>query len=194
MREERCQLITVLAVRLSGLDEAAKVDILHEAQVRSTWESYSRILLEAVDQRGSILSIDPAVVAFGSDVPCEDHALRACQVALTAQQALGAWTENVKTTLGVQVTVTMGIDSGTWYAPRPHFDHHSGLTFLGPGRLALRAAFFAPPGSIVLTQQAAGFVERFVEAIPGGTLPAADRCGAMNVLQLMSLRPAEASG
>jgi class 3 adenylate cyclase/tetratricopeptide (TPR) repeat protein len=106
---------------------------------------------------------DGIMALFGAPVSYEDHALRACYAALSMQEAIQRYAEEVHRAQGLEVQIRVGLNSGEVVVRSIGNDVHMDYSAIGQTtHLAARMEQLAAPGSICLTRETYRLVEGFV--------------------------------
>src|SRR5258705_7102844 len=143
------------------MDSAAAVDV----------ERLREIMTELVERCAAVVrryggpveySGDGVMAIFGAPVALEDHAFRACLVALAIQEETNRLAAEVVRRDGVDLRVRVGLNSGRVIAG----DIGSGsLGYAATGEtvgIAQRIESVAPPGGVMLSESTARLVEHAV--------------------------------
>jgi class 3 adenylate cyclase len=119
---------------------------------------------------------DGIMALFGAPIAHEDHAVRACYAALTMQDAIRRYSEEVRRVHGLEVQIRVGLNSGEVVVRAIGNDLHMDYTAVGQTtHLAARMEQLAPPGSIRLTAATLRLVEGRVQVNPLGPMPVKGR-------------------
>ena len=103
---------------------------------------------------------DGIVAVFGAPAALEDHALRACLVALGIQEEVKRLAAEVERRDGVDLQLRIGLNSGQVIAGEIG-SGSLGYTAVGEQvRMAQRMESVAPPGGVMLSESSARLVER----------------------------------
>jgi class 3 adenylate cyclase/tetratricopeptide (TPR) repeat protein len=130
---------------------------------------------------------DGIMALFGAPLAHEDHALRASYAALAMQAAVHLLTEEVRRSLGLEVRIRVGLNSGEVVVRAIGSDLHMDYTAVGQTtHLAARMEQLALPGTILLTAETARLVEGFVELRTLGPTAVKGLAEPLEVFQLVS--------
>jgi len=130
---------------------------------------------------------DGIMALFGAPLAHEDHALRASYAALAMQAAVHLLTEEVRRSLGLEVRIRVGLNSGEVVVRAIGSDLHMDYTAVGQTtHLAARMEQLALPGTILLTTETARLVEGFVELRTLGPTAVKGLAEPLEVFQLVS--------
>ena len=168
--------VTVLFADLKG-----SMELLADRdpeEVRKLLDPVLERMMEAVHRyEGTVNQVmgDGIMALFGAPVAHEDHGVRACYAALRMQEAVKRYAEGVQRTVGVPISIRVGVNSGEVVVRSIGSDLHMDYTAVGQStHLAARMEQMAMPGSILITarsQRTTG--RRPEEAIPGEDDPKA---------------------
>src|SRR3989441_5922990 len=115
---------------------------------------------------------DGIMALFGAPIAHEDHALRACYAALAMQAAMRAYTEEVRSTRGLELRMRVGLNSGEVVVRAIGNDLHMDYSAVGETtHLAARMEQLATPGSSRLTAATLHLVEGLVQVTALGPVP-----------------------
>src|SRR5499427_5227910 len=146
------KLVTVLFADLKGSMELLADRDPEEA--RQLLDPVLERMMDAVHRyEGTVNQVmgDGIMALFGAPLAHEDHAVRACYAALAMQDALRAYSEEVRRTHGVEVQIRVGLNSGEVVVRAIGNDLHMDYSAIGETtHLAARMEQLAPPGSIRL--------------------------------------------
>jgi class 3 adenylate cyclase/tetratricopeptide (TPR) repeat protein len=107
---------------------------------------------------------DGIMALFGAPIAHEDHAHRACYAALYLREELRRFTEELKRSRGIGLSVRMGLNSGEVVVGRIGDDLRMDYTAHGQTvGLADRMQQLADPGTIYVSDATAGLVTGFLE-------------------------------
>jgi class 3 adenylate cyclase len=134
---------------------------------------------------------DGIMALFGAPVAHEDHAVRACYAALTMQEAIRRYSEEVRHRHGVEVQIRVGLNSGEVVVRAIGNDLHMDYSAIGQTtHLAARMEQLAPPGSIRLTADTLRLVAGWVQGTPLGPVPVKGLSEPVEVYELVGAGPA----
>jgi class 3 adenylate cyclase/tetratricopeptide (TPR) repeat protein len=132
-------------------------------------------MMEAVHRyEGTVNQVmgDGIMALFGAPLAHEDHAVRACYAALSMQDAIKRYAEDVRRTRGVAVQIRVGLNSGEVVVRSVGSDLRMDYTAVGQTtHLAARMEQAALPGSIVISPETLRLAEGYVEVKPLGPVP-----------------------
>jgi hypothetical protein len=128
---------------------------------------------------------DGIMALFGAPIAHEDHAVRACYAALTMQDAIRAYAEEVRHSYGIPVQIRVGLNSGEVVVRAIGNDLHMDYSAIGQTtHLAARMEQLAMPGSTLLTAETLRLVEGFVQANTFGPVPIRGLAESADVFEL----------
>ena len=129
---------------------------------------------------------DGIMALFGAPIAHEDHAVRACYAALTMQEALRRYAEQVRRRHGIEVQIRVGLNSGEVVVRAIGNDLHMDYSAVGQTtHLAARMEQLATPGTIRLTATTLWLVEGFVRVQPLGPVPVKGLTEPVEVFELV---------
>jgi len=164
------KLVTVLFADLKGSMELLADRDPEEA--RKILDAVLERMMAAVHRyEGTVNQVmgDGIMALFGAPLAHEDHAVRACYAALTMQESVKAYAEEVRRPLGAVVTIRVGLNSGEVVVRSIGSDLHMDYTAVGQTtHLAARMEQVAMAGSVLLTADTLRLAEGFVEVTPLG--------------------------
>ena len=115
---------------------------------------------------------DGIMALFGAPLAHEDHAVRACYAALRMQESVKQYSDGVRRSHGVEVSIRVGLNSGEVVVRSIGSDLHMDYTAVGQTtHLAARMEQLAAPGSIRLTADTLRLAEGYVGVKPLGPIP-----------------------
>ena len=134
-----------------------------------------RVMMDAVHRyEGTVNRVmgDGIMALFGAPIAHEDHAVRACYAALAIQRAMQTHAAETRVTLGIEVSVRIGLHSGEVVVRAIGNDLSVDYDAIGPTvHLASRMEQLASPGTVRLTASTARLAEGFVELRELGEVP-----------------------
>ncbi len=154
------KLITVLfadVVNYTAISEKLDPEEVHRLMDRC----FKLLMDEIHEYEGTItqFSGDGIMALFGAPIAHEDHARRACHAALSIQEAMKLFSNEVRAEWNVDFSMRVGLNSGLVIVASIGDDLHMDYTALGDTiNLASRMESMAPAGSILVskyTQRAA---------------------------------------
>ena len=165
--------VTVLFADLKGSMELLADRDPEEA--RKLLDPVLERMMEAVHRyEGTVNQVmgDGIMALFGAPLAHEDHAVRACYAALRMQQSVKQYSDGVRLSHGVEVSIRVGLNSGEVVVRSIGSDLHMDYTAVGQTtHLAARMEQLAAPGSIRLTADTLRLAEGYVEVKPLGPVP-----------------------
>src|SRR5689334_13541938 len=166
------KLVTVLFADLKGSMELLANRDPEEA--RKILDAVLERMMEAVHRyEGTVNQVmgDGIMALFGAPLAHEDHAVRACYAALTMQESVKKYADEVRRSYGAVVKIRVGMNSGEVVVRSIGSDLHMDYTAVGQTtHLAARMEQMAMAGSVLLTANALRLAEGFVEVTPLGPL------------------------
>src|SRR3954470_24622816 len=115
---------------------------------------------------------DGIMALFGAPIAHEDHAVRACYVALAMQDAVRRYAEEIRRSHGVEVEIRVGLNSGEVIVRLISDDLHMDYTALGPTvHLASRMEQLARASTTRLTAETLALAEGYVQVRALGPVP-----------------------
>jgi class 3 adenylate cyclase/tetratricopeptide (TPR) repeat protein len=165
---------------IRGLDPEAAQQLLDPALHR---------MMDAVHRfEGTVNQVlgDGIMALFGAPIAHEDHALRACYAALAMQEAMRAYTEEMRRTRGLELRMRVGLNSGEVVVRAIGNDLHMDYSAVGETTvLAARMEQTATPGSIRLPPSTLGLVEGLVQVHALGPVPVKGLQDPVDVFELV---------
>jgi class 3 adenylate cyclase/tetratricopeptide (TPR) repeat protein len=144
-------------------------------------------MMEAVHRyEGTVNQVmgDGIMALFGAPLAHEDHALRACYAALRMQEAVRDYEQELRRTLGVSLSLRVGINSGDVVVRTISNDLRMDYTAVGQStHLAARMEQLATPGTIFVTADTARLVEGLIELRTLGPTPVKGLSSPIEVFQ-----------
>ena len=179
------KFVTVLFADLKGSMELVADRDPEEA--RKLLDPVLEHMCEAVEQYGGTVSQvmgDGIMALFGAPIAAEDHAVRAARAALTMQDLVRHYGDEIQRTHGVPIQIRVGLNSGEVVLRMSEHGLHMSYTAIGVTvHIAARMEQIAKPGSILATADTVRLAGDHVESRPigpaqGEGFRAADRsCG-----------------
>jgi class 3 adenylate cyclase len=167
---------------IRGLDPESAQQLLDPAIHR---------MMDAVHRfEGTINQVlgDGIMALFGAPIAHEDHALRACYAALAMQEAMRAYTEEVRRAQGLELRMRVGLNSGEVVVRAIGNDLHMDYSAVGETtHLAARMEQLATPGSILLTPATLRLVEGLVQVHALGRIPVKGLVEPVEVAELVGV-------
>src|SRR5437899_1997053 len=157
--------VTVLFADLKGSMELLADRDPEEA--RKLLDPVLEQMMEAVHRyEGTVNQVmgDGIMALFGAPLAHEDHAVRACYVALRMQESVKKYAEEVRRSHAAVVKIRVGLNSGEVVVRAIGSDLHMDYTAVGQTtHLAARMEQLAEPGTTVLTPATLALAEDFVQ-------------------------------
>ncbi len=133
------------------------------------------IMMDAVHRyEGTVNQVlgDGIMAIVGAPIAHEDHAARACYVALAMQTAMQPYAEEVRRVHGIEIRIRLGLNSGEVVVRTIGNDLHMDYSAVGPTvHLAARMEQMATPGSTRFTSTTLRLVEGMVQVNALGPIP-----------------------
>ncbi len=132
-------------------------------------------MCEAVEKYGGTVSLvmgDGILALFGAPISWEDHAVRACHAALSMQDLIRHYSDEIQRTHGASIQIRVGLNSGEVVLDVS--GHGLAVSYTAVGlavHLAARMEQMAKPGTILATAETARLAEGHVEARRIGPVP-----------------------
>jgi class 3 adenylate cyclase/tetratricopeptide (TPR) repeat protein len=168
------KLVTVLFADLAGSTELIADRDPEEA--RRLLDPVLEHMCEAVEKYGGTVSQvlgDGIVAFFGAPVSWEDHAVRACHAALSMQDLVRHYGDDIQRAYGVPIQIRVGLHSGEVVLNVSGYGLHAGYTATGEVvHLAKRMEQMAKPGSVLATAETVRLAEGYIQARPIGPVHA----------------------
>src|SRR5262245_5852028 len=150
-------------------------------------------LMEAVHRyEGTVNQVlgDGIMALFGAPLAHEDHAMRACYAAISMQDAIGRYAEDLRRQQGIDVQIRVGLNSGEVVVRSIGSDLHMDYTAVGETtHLAARMEQLARPGTTLITGSTLRLAEGFVEVTPLGPVPLKGLANPVETYELIRARP-----
>jgi predicted ATPase/class 3 adenylate cyclase len=152
-------------------------------------EPVLELMMEAVHRyEGTVnqMMSDGIMALFGAPLALEDHAVRACYAALRMRDAVRRYSDGLRGSLGVEVQIRVGINSGEVLVRSIRNDLHMDYTAVGQTtHLAARMEQLAPPGSIRITADTLALAEGYVTVTALGLVPVKGLSAPIGVYELV---------
>lgn len=178
--------VTVLFADLRGSTEAA--ESVDDEEWHRILDRYFGILTGAVHRyEGTVNQYtgDGIMALFGAPIAHEDHALRACRAALDIQAEMRPFTDELRVSLGLNLAMRMGMNSGEVIVGKIGDDLRMDYTAKGQTvHLAARMEQIAESGRIYLTRYTAQQVEGYVALRDLGAMPVKGISASVGVYEL----------
>ena len=164
------KLVTVLFADLQGSTELIADRDPEEA--RKLLDPVLEHMCEAVEKYGGTVSQllgDGILALFGAPVSWEDHAVRACHAALSMQDLVRHYGDDIQRAYGVPIQIRVGLHSGEVVLNVSGHGLHTSYTAVGQTvHIAARMEQTAKPGSVLATAETVRLAEGYIEARPIG--------------------------
>ena len=116
--------------------------------------------------------------------------MRACYAAVSMQDAIGRYAEELRREQGLDVQIRVGLNSGEVVVRSIGSDLHMDYTAVGQTtHLAARMEQLARPGTTLITASTLRLAEGFVEVTPLGPVPLKGLANAVEIYELVRARP-----
>jgi predicted ATPase/class 3 adenylate cyclase len=165
---------------IRGLDPEAAQQFLDPAL---------HLMMDAVHRvEGTVNQVlgDGIMALFGAPIAHEDHALRACYAALAMQEAMRAYTDEVRRTRGLELRMRVGLNAGEVVVRAIGNDLQMDYSAVGETAvLAARMEQTATPGTIRLPATTLRLVEGLVQVTALGPVPVKGLAEPVEVFELM---------
>ena len=133
---------------------------------------------------------DGIMALFGAPLAHEDHAVRACYVALRMQESVKRYAEGVFRSFGVPVQIRVGLNSGEVVVRAIGSDLRMDYTAAGQStHLAARMEQMAQPGTTLLTPETLALAEGFVQVASRGPVPVKGLAAPIEIFELAGASP-----
>ena len=130
---------------------------------------------------------DGIMALFGAPLAHEDHAVRACYVALAMQASVKQYAGAVPHTKGVPIQMRVGLNSGEVVVRAIGSDLHMDYTAVGQTtHLAARMVQMALPGSILITPEVLRLAEGYVQVNALGPVPVKGLHAPLEVYEVLA--------
>jgi class 3 adenylate cyclase/tetratricopeptide (TPR) repeat protein len=184
--------VTVLFADLKGSMELLADRDPEEA--RKLLDPVLERMMEAVHRyEGTVNQVmgDGIMALFGAPLAHEDHAVRACYAALSMQESMKKYAEEVRRSHAAVVKIRVGLNSGEVVVRAIGSDLHMDYTAVGQTtHLAARMEQLADPGAIVITPETLRLAEGYVEVNSLGPVPVKGLADALEVYEVTGAGPA----
>ena len=159
------KLVTVFFADVA--DYTAMSEKLDPEEIHQIMDGCFGILMDDIHRyEGTINQFigDGVMALFGAPVAHEDHALRACNAALSAQQSLEEYGQEIKRNNGIDFKMRIGINSGPVLVGSIGDDLRMDYTAVGDTtNLAARMEGAAVPGTILVSNNTYHLAKRYFE-------------------------------
>ena len=185
------KLVTVLFADMKGSMELLADRDPEDA--RKILDPVLERMMEAVHYyEGTVNQVlgDGIMALFGAPIAQEDHALRACYASLRMQEAVTRHANDARRSLGVLVTIRVGLNSGEVVVRAIGSDLHMDYTAIGvTTHLAHRVEQIAAPGGVLMTARTLELAEGYVQVKPLGAVSVKGLDGPVDVWELTGACP-----
>ena len=162
--------VTVLFADLKGSMELLAERDPEEA--RKLLDPVLERMMEAVHRyEGTVNQVmgDGIMALFGAPLAHEDHAVRACYAALSMQEAVSRYGDDLQRLRGVPVQIRVGLNSGEVVVRSIGSDLRMDYSAIGQTtHLAARMEHMARPGTTLLTADTLRLAEGYIQVKPLG--------------------------
>jgi class 3 adenylate cyclase/tetratricopeptide (TPR) repeat protein len=181
------KLVTVLFADVANYTSIAEK--LGPEEVHQIMDGCFKILMDEMHKsEGTVNQFtgDGVMALFGAPVAHEDHAQRACHVALSIQNALEGYEASLKKDYGVPFKMRIGLNSGPVVVGSIGDDLRMDYTAVGDTtNLASRMESTAKPGSILVSGNTHRLVKDFFEFQPLGRIEVKGKGEPQEVFELI---------
>jgi class 3 adenylate cyclase/pimeloyl-ACP methyl ester carboxylesterase len=181
--------VTVLFADIKG--SLAIIEGADPEEASGILDGAIRVMMDAVHRyEGTVNRVlgDGIMALFGAPIAHEDHAVRACYAALAIQRAMQVHAAETRASLGIEVSVRIGLHSGEVVVRAIGNDLSVDYDAIGPTvHLASRMEQLASPGAVRLTASTARLAEGFVELRPLGEVPVKGLSQPVEVFDLLGI-------
>jgi class 3 adenylate cyclase/tetratricopeptide (TPR) repeat protein/MoxR-like ATPase len=164
---ERRQVSVLFADFTEATDRVAGGD---PETTRQLFDPVLEAMIDAIRRHeGSVNHVRPdgLMALFGAPVAQEDHAVRACYAALAMHESVGGLAEGLRSSLGADVTIRVGVHSGDVALRVIGNEVRLDYTALPETtRVAARTVQAARPGTTLITGETLRLAEGFIEVAP----------------------------
>ena len=158
--------MTVLFADLKGSMELVADRDPEEA--RKLLDPVLEHMCEAVEKYGGTVNQvmgDGIMALFGAPISWEDHAARACHAALSMQDLVRHYGDDIQREFGVPVQIRVGLNSGEVVLKVSGHGLYMSYTAVGQAvHIAARMEQMAKPGSVLATAETVRLAEGHIEA------------------------------
>jgi len=159
------KLVTVLFADVANYTSMSEK--LDPEEVHQIMDECFRILMDEIHKfEGTINQFtgDGVMALFGAPISHEDHAQRACRVALSIQKAIDAYGNRLKNDVGVEFRMRIGLNSGPVVVGSIGDDLRMDYTAIGDTtNLASRLEGLSTPGGILVSNDTYNLTREFFE-------------------------------
>jgi transcriptional regulator with AAA-type ATPase domain/class 3 adenylate cyclase/tetratricopeptide (TPR) repeat protein len=178
--------VTVLFVDV--VDSSRLVQQLDPELTHEIMDRMLRLMTEMVHRyEGTVNQYlgDGLMALFGAPVALEDHALRAVRAALSIQETVTGYSEQLKRERGVELRLRFGLNSGPVIVGKIGDNLRMDYTAVGDTtHLAARMQQLAGPGGILITDATRRLVEGYVRSESLGIVPIEGRLDPVSVFRV----------
>ena len=159
------KLVTVLFADVANYTSMSEK--LDPEEVHQIMDGCFKILMDKIHKyEGTINQFtgDGVMALFGAPITHEDHAQRACRVALSIQKAIDAYGNRLKKDVGVEFRMRIGLNSGPVVVGSIGDDLRMDYTAIGDTtNLASRMEGLSTPGGILVSNDTYKLTREFFE-------------------------------
>jgi class 3 adenylate cyclase len=187
------KLVTVLFADVAGFTSISEK--LDPEEVHQMMDGCFKILMEQIHRyEGTINQFtgDGVMALFGAPVSHEDHAQRACYVALAIQKALKEYSERAREEWGIEFKMRIGLNSGPVVVGSIGDDLRMDYTAIGDTtNLASRMETMANPGKSMVSSHTYKIVSDFFEFQALGEVRVKGKAKALEAYELEGVSEVE---
>jgi len=179
--------VTVLFADVAGFTSMSEK--LDPEQVHQIMDGCFKILMDEIhNHQGTINQFtgDGVMALFGAPVAIENHAQNACQAALSIQNAMKKYSKVLKSTIGIDFKMRIGLNAGPVIVGSIGDDLRMDYTAIGDTtNLAARMESMAKPGSILISPIIYKRVSQYFKFIPLGKVEVKGKEKPLDAYQLV---------
>jgi predicted ATPase/class 3 adenylate cyclase len=132
---------------------------------------------------------DGLMALFGAPLALEDHAVRAVEAALSIQETINGYSEQLKRERGLDLKLRLGLNSGLVVVGRIGDDLRMDYTAVGDTtNVAARIQALAEPGTILMTDATHRLVEGYIRTEQLGPMSVKGKSGPVVVFRVTGHR------
>lgn len=181
------KVVTVLFADVAN--STAIFEKLDPEEVHQIMDGCFKILMDEIHRfEGTINQFtgDGVMALFGAPIAHEDHAQRACHAALAIETAVKPYAEKLKTDLGIEFSIRIGVNSGPVVVGSIGDDLRMDYTAQGDtSNLASRMESLAEPGTVLISENTYRLVRDFFELESKGQLQVKGKEAPVEAYQLV---------
>jgi class 3 adenylate cyclase len=166
------KLVTVLFADVANYTSIS--ENIDPEEVHQMMDGCFKILMDEIHRyEGTINQFtgDGVMALFGAPLAHEDHAQRACTVALSIQKAMGGYSEKIKKKTGIEFRMRIGLNSGPVIVASIGDDLRMDYTAVGDTtNLAARIQQNANPGEVWVSQETRNIIRDYFQDKPAGEI------------------------